>query len=71
MARVSGEGVGTFLPLPLPLPPLSFFASRFISRAAKTENLVPLLRNSTETLAMQAKFALISEFKFCTNPGLS
>ena len=23
------------------LPPLSFFASRFISRAAKTENLVP------------------------------
>ena len=33
-------------------------ASRFISRAAKTENVVPrslsLFRNSTETLAMQA-----------------
>ena len=28
--------------LPLPLPPLSFFGSRFISRAAKTENSVPL-----------------------------
>ena len=27
--------------LPLPLPPLSFFGSRFISRAVKTENLVP------------------------------
>ena len=28
--------------LPLPLPPLSFFGTRFISRAAKTENPVPL-----------------------------
>ena len=27
--------------LPLPLPPLSFFGSCFISRAAKTENPVP------------------------------
>ena len=27
--------------LPLPLPPLLFFASRFISRAVKTKNLVP------------------------------
>ena len=25
----------------LPLPPLSFFGSRFISRAAKTENPIP------------------------------
>ena len=32
-----------FLPsfLPIPLPPLSFFGSRSISRAAKTENPVP------------------------------
>ena len=28
--------------VPLPLPPLSFFGTRFISRAAKTENPVPL-----------------------------
>ena len=27
--------------LPLPLPPLSFFGSRFISRAVKTENPLP------------------------------
>ena len=27
--------------LPLPLPPLSFFGSRFISRAVKTENPFP------------------------------
>ena len=27
--------------LPLPLPPLSFFGSRLISRAIKTENLLP------------------------------
>ena len=42
MAQVKErEGVGeerkvSFLPLPL--PPLSFFGSRFISRAVKTEN---------------------------------
>ena len=28
-------------PKEFPLPPLSFFGSRFISRAAKTKNLVP------------------------------
>ena len=38
--------------LPLPLPPLSFFGSRFISRAAKTG--LSLLRNQTKTLATQA-----------------
>ena len=45
MAWVKERGGGgqerkeTFLPLPL--PPLSFFGSCFISRAAKTENPVP------------------------------
>ena len=34
------------------LPPLSFFGSRFISRAAKTG--LSLHRNQTETLATQA-----------------
>ena len=37
---------------PLPLPPLSFFGSRFMSRAAKTG--LSLLRNQMETLATQA-----------------
>ena len=43
--------------LPLPFPPLSFFGSRFISRAVKTENPVPrsfFIGNYTETLATQA-----------------
>ena len=35
--------------LPLPLPPLSFFGSHFISRAAKTG--LSLLRNQMETLS--------------------
>ena len=39
----------SFLPLPLPLPPLSFFGSHFISRAAKTG--LSLLRNQMETLS--------------------
>ena len=49
--------------VPLPHPPLSSFGSRFISRAAKTENLLSsvFLRNSTETLATQA----IKEHVFC------
>ena len=38
----SGEGVGKRGHLLLPLPPLSFFRSCFISRAAKTENPVPV-----------------------------
>ena len=37
-----GRKEGNFLPSPkLPLPPLSFFGSCLISRAAKTENPVP------------------------------
>ena len=43
--------------LPLPLPSLSFFGSRFISRAVKSKGPLPrsfLLRNQTETLATQA-----------------
>jgi len=57
MTQVKGRGGGgeerkeTFLPLPLPSP--SFFGSRFISRAVKTESPL-LLRNQTETLATQA-----------------
>ena len=40
----------TFLPLPLPLPPpLSFFGSRFVSRAAKTENPVQSVFLCSET----------------------
>ena len=38
--------------VPLPLPPLSFFGSHFISRAAKTG--LSLLRHQMETLAKQA-----------------
>ena len=38
--------------VPLPLPPLSFFGSHFISRAAKTG--LSLLRHQMETLATQA-----------------
>ena len=39
VSRVKGRAKNG--PLPLPLPPLSFFGSRFISRAAKTEYPVP------------------------------
>ena len=46
--------------LPLPLPPLSFFGSHFISRAAKTG--LSLLRNQLETLATQARLLQTSKF---------
>ena len=48
--------------LPLPLPPLSFFGSHFISRAAKTG--LSLLRHQMETLATQAT---ASGFHFLTS----
>ena len=54
------------LPSP-PLPPLSFFGSRFISRAIKTENPLPrslLLQNQTETLATQAMRTLVMQGNF-------
>ena len=50
-----------FLPSPPP-PPLSFFGSHFISRAAKTG--LSLLRNKMETLATQA-----IEANEITDPG--
>ena len=55
-------------PKEFPPPPLSFFGSRFISRAAKGKNLVSrsilsLLRNSTETLATPATYRLLCIFK--------
>ena len=55
-----------YLPSP-PLPPLSFFGSRFISRAIKTENPLPrslLLQNQTETLATQAIRTLVMQGNF-------
>ena len=52
-SKRAGRGVGKKVSfLPLPLPPLSFFGSRFISRAAKPG--LSLLRNQTKTLATQA-----------------
>ena len=60
-SKRAGSGWGRkegFLPS-LPPPPLSFFGSRFISRAVKTESPflgISLLRNQTETLATQASF---------------
>ena len=59
--------------LPLPHPPLLFFASRFISRAAKTENSflgLSLLRNSTETIATQAKVRLDKSFPTTPNSNM-
>ena len=53
--------------LPLPLPPLSFFDSRFISRAAKTG--LSLLRNQTGTLATQAKTRVMMRFVFVDQNG--
>ena len=62
MARVGGKGVGKKGRKCSPSPLFPFFGSRFISRAAKTENLVlghSLLRNSTETLVTQATISLV------------
>ena len=64
MERVGGKGVGKKGRKCSPSPLFPFFGSRFISRAAKTENLVlghSLLRNSTETLVTvtQATISLV------------
>ena len=62
MARVSGEGVGKKGRKRSPSPLFPFFGSRFISRAAKTENLVlghSLLQNSRETLVTQATISCV------------
>ena len=64
-ASKKAEKRGRFLPLPL--PPLSFFAFRFTSRAAKTEDPLPrsfFAPKPDRTLATQAKSGKLKSNRF-------